>query len=81
VPIDRAIEYLRRYFHLTVVAPHYSLSIWASVDGARLTHGHKRQYHFALQSLTLWREIVDNMFRLWHTAEEDLLSGTVTYSL
>jgi len=81
VPIDRAIEYLRRYFHPTVVAPHYSLSIRAGADGARLTHGHEHQYHFALQSLTLWREIVDDMFRLWHAAEEDLLSGTVTYSL
>lgn len=26
-------------------------------QGARLTHSHERQYHYVLQSLTLWREI------------------------
>lgn len=33
------------------------------------------------QSLTLWREIVHDMFRLWCLGEEDLLSETEPYKL
>lgn len=33
------------------------------------------------QSLTLWREIMHDMFRLWCLGEEDLLSETVAYKL
>ena len=36
-----------------------------AADGARLTHSHERQYAFVLQSLMLWREIANDMFRLW----------------
>ena len=39
-------------------------------EGARLTHNHERQYAYVLQSLTLWREISTDMFRLWYLAEE-----------
>jgi hypothetical protein len=34
-----------------------SLAIAGGLGGARLTHNHERQYHYVLQSLTLWREI------------------------
>lgn len=34
--------------------------------GARLTHGHERQYQYVLQTLTLWREISNDMFKLWY---------------
>ena len=50
-------------------------------EGARLTHSHERQFHFALQSLTLWREITHDMFRLWYLAETDLLSVATPYAL
>lgn len=33
------------------------------------------------QSLTLWREIMHDMFRLWCLGEEDLLSETAAYKL
>jgi hypothetical protein len=33
------------------------LDIHGGMGGARLTHSHERQYHYVLQSLTLWREI------------------------
>jgi hypothetical protein len=59
----------------------YSLSIVDGKDGSRLSHSHERQYYFALQSLTLWRDIIDDMFRLWAMAEEDLLSESVSYEL
>ena len=45
-------------------------------EGARLTHNHERQYAYVLQSLTLWREISTDMFRLWYLAEE--VSGSRT---
>lgn len=49
--------------------------------GARLTHNHERQYYYALQSLTLWREIANDMFKLWYLSEEDLLSTVSPYRL
>ena len=39
-------------------------------DGSRFSHSHERQYYFSLQSLKLWREIVNDMFRLlWAMTE------------
>jgi Protein of unknown function (DUF2009) len=35
-------------------------------QGARLTHSHERQYNFALQSLTLWKEIVHDMVCVYY---------------
>lgn len=81
VPIDRIIEFLTTHFSPSQVKEGYSLDISEGQNGARLSHSHERQYYFALQSLSLWRDIVDDMFRLWQMAEEDLLSETVTYSL
>jgi hypothetical protein len=46
------------------------LSILQGQAGARLTHSHERQFNFALQSLTLWREITDDMFRFWCLGKE-----------
>jgi len=51
------------------------------VEGARLTHSHEMQYNFALQSLTLWREILHNMYQLWMLAEDDLLDAAQPYEL
>mmetsp|Transcript_6381 Transcript_6381/g.14209 ORF Transcript_6381/g.14209 Transcript_6381/m.14209 type:complete len:897 (-) Transcript_6381:120-2810(-) len=81
VPIDKIIDYLTTHFSADRIEERYSLSIVSGEDGARLSHSHERQYYFALQSLTLWRDIIDDMFRLWAMAEEDLLSESVTYSL
>ena len=81
VPIDKIIDYLTSHFTPSEAEEGYSLSIVSGEDGARLSHSHERQYYFALQSLTLWRDIVNDMFRLWAMAEEDLLNESVTYSL
>mmetsp|Transcript_3287 Transcript_3287/g.4812 ORF Transcript_3287/g.4812 Transcript_3287/m.4812 type:complete len:582 (+) Transcript_3287:190-1935(+) len=80
VPIDKVIDFLTHNFAPDRIDEGYSLSISSGENGARLSHSHERQYYFALQSLTLWRDIVDDMFRLWQMAEDDLLSETVTYS-
>jgi hypothetical protein len=49
--------------------------------GTRLSHSHEKQYMYVLQSLTLWREIVHDLFRLWWLSESDLLDSTVEYDL
>jgi len=58
-----------------------SLAISTGKRGARLTHNHTRQYHYVLQSLTLWREVASEMFRLWVLADEDLLDDKHPYRL
>eukprot|EP00727_Mastigamoeba_balamuthi_P014143 m51a1_g9351 hypothetical protein (641) ;mRNA; r:119676-122045 len=58
-----------------------SLAIEDGRDGARLTHTHERQYYYVLQSLTLWREIQHNMYRLWFLAEQDMLRAGSVYTL
>ena len=75
------IAYLQDYFTPGKFEEGYSLSIVSGQDGARLSHSHERQYYFILQSLTLWRDIINDMFRLWAMAEHDLLSETVSYNL
>uniref|UniRef100_A0A7S3VBU6 Non-canonical E2 ubiquitin-conjugating enzyme C-terminal domain-containing protein n=1 Tax=Chaetoceros debilis TaxID=122233 RepID=A0A7S3VBU6_9STRA len=81
VPVDKVIGYLEQFFSPTKIEEGYSLSIVSGQDGSRLSHSHERQYYFALQSLTLWRDIIDDMFRLWAMAESDLLSESVSYAL
>ncbi len=81
VPIDKVIAYLQHFFSPSKIEDGYSLSIVSGQDGSRLSHSHERQFYFALQSLTLWRDIIDDMFRLWAMAEEDLLSESISYSL
>jgi hypothetical protein len=49
--------------------PNFSLSIRAGVGGARLSHGHEKQYQYVIQSLSLWREIQHDFFRLWFGCE------------
>ncbi|TRY53395.1 Uncharacterized protein CTYZ_00003741 [Cryptosporidium tyzzeri] len=82
-PIDKMIEYLTTFFN-----PHkeqsrdLSLSLVSDPNSsARLSHDHSRQYHYVLQSLTMWREVLFNMIRLWRLAEDDLLDGNNGYRL
>jgi hypothetical protein len=46
-----------------------------------LAHCITRQYHYVLQSLTLWREVTHDMFKLWILAEDDLLESGNNYRL
>eukprot|EP00441_Pelagodinium_beii_P020222 CAMPEP_0197670262 /NCGR_PEP_ID=MMETSP1338-20131121/74138_1 /TAXON_ID=43686 ORGANISM="Pelagodinium beii, Strain RCC1491" /NCGR_SAMPLE_ID=MMETSP1338 /ASSEMBLY_ACC=CAM_ASM_000754 /LENGTH=583 /DNA_ID=CAMNT_0043249973 /DNA_START=6 /DNA_END=1754 /DNA_ORIENTATION=- len=81
-PCDRLLSYLKEYFDPQDPGhAEYSLAIEEGKDGARLSHPHQRQYTFVLQSMTLWREVLDNMFQLWHLAEEDLLDEEHAYQL
>ena len=56
-PVDRMVAYLRACFRPNCAEPGATLAINGGMAGARLTHSHERQYHYVLQSLTLWREI------------------------
>eukprot|EP00908_Phaeocystis_cordata_P016809 Transcript_28123.p2 GENE.Transcript_28123~~Transcript_28123.p2 ORF type:complete len:572 (-),score=281.39 Transcript_28123:121-1836(-) len=80
-PCDRMIAYLTQLFSTDAPASdELSLAIAQGDEGgARLTHSHQRQYAFVLQSLTLWREIANDMFRLWCLAEDDLLRADNAY--
>jgi len=76
------IQYLKHYFHPTQPQdPKSSLAIRSGKNGARLSHDHSKQYAYVLQSLTLWREILHDMFHLWSLAEQDLLAENSTYRL
>ncbi|SJK86521.1 UPF0652 protein [Babesia microti strain RI] len=80
-PCDDMIKFLKENFDPQESNPKYSLAINAGFQGARLTHGHAKQFTYVLQSLTLWREIAYNMFALWHFAELDLLDSQNPYRL
>ncbi|KAG3117557.1 UPF0652 protein [Phytophthora idaei] len=80
-PIDRMIKLLTTHFNPDDEKEDSSLAIISGNDGARLSHSHSRQYNYVLQSLTLWREIAHDMFRLWCLTDEDLLAGGTRYEL
>ena len=79
--VDAIIHYLTTMFAPETFEPGYSLAIVGGRNGARLTHTHQTQYEYVLQTLTLWREILHDMYRLWYLAEEDLLDSESPYRL
>lgn len=50
-------------------------------SGSRLSHQHRDQFNYVLQSLVLWREMMHDMFRMWYLAEADLLDPENPYTL
>jgi len=81
-PVDQMIGYLTSNFPADLPADSpRSLAIRSGYKGARLSHPHSQQHQYCLQTLTLWREIQNDMFKLWCLAEEDLLASNNYYSL
>eukprot|EP01083_Nonionella_stella_P053015 140458_1 len=81
-PVDKMIEMLKGNFDpKNSKNSNHSLAICSGKGGARLSHRHETQYYYVLQSLSLWREILHDFFRLWYLAEQDLLSGESPYRL
>lgn len=76
-PVLECIEMLREYFDPKHPEAGYSLGIAEGTSGSRLTHSHETQYHYVLQSLTLWANILEDMYRLWYLAEQELLNSTM----
>jgi len=79
-PCDRILGFLRTYFSPSSDGE-WSLEITRGRGGSCLSHTHRTQYTFVLQSLLLWREIMGNMFALWQATENDLLDSTLRYRL
>eukprot|EP00299_Pterocystis_sp_00344_P014759 c732_g1_i1.p1 GENE.c732_g1_i1~~c732_g1_i1.p1 ORF type:complete len:537 (+),score=125.09 c732_g1_i1:53-1612(+) len=79
-PVEKMIQLLKHYFQLDSDSP-ASLAITPGIGGSCLRHSHKQQFVFVLQSLTLWNEIMGEMFHLWSDADADLLSETTGYRL
>jgi hypothetical protein len=67
------ITYLTTLFSPDKYEDQYCLAIVEGQAGARLSHSHNAQYLYVLQSLSLWRNILDDFFHLWSLAEKDLL--------
>ncbi|KAJ3416703.1 hypothetical protein HDV05_000533 [Chytridiales sp. JEL 0842] len=80
-PCDKMIAYLKKYFNPDKAEPGFSLAIHMGREGARLSHDHNKQYNYVIQSLTLWREVLHDMFMLWTLAENDLFNDTNPYRL
>jgi Protein of unknown function (DUF2009)/ANCHR-like B-box zinc-binding domain len=81
-PVHTMIDYLRHFFRPEAPeSDEFALGIEAGAGGARLTHSHERQYVYCLQSLTLWAEIANDMYKLWYLAEQDLLDSDNPYAL
>jgi hypothetical protein len=78
-PIDAMLAALKENFDPNVSKP--DLAIRAGTGPSRLTHSHSTQYHFVFQTLTLWRNITHDLFKLWMLAEMDLTSTNNSYSL
>ncbi|CAM9844253.1 unnamed protein product [Chrysoparadoxa australica] len=57
-----------------------SLAIKAG-GGHRLSHSHREQYYYVLQSLILWKEVVESMLEFWSAGEKDLLDPRSPHSL
>ena len=60
------IDFLKRYFDPKTPEPGFSLRITMGMGGARLSHNHERQYTYVMQSMMLWREVSNDMFKLWY---------------
>ena len=80
-PVIKMIDYLQIFFHPDNFESQFSLAIVAGHRGARLTHAHSTQYFYVLQSLTLWRFILQDMYKLWMLSEDDLLDPNNRYVL
>jgi len=80
-PVDRALELLATHFDPSSEDSNFSLSLRYGEGGSKLSHCHSTQFSFVLQSLMLWREIMNDMFRLWFMTEDDLLDDSNRYRL
>lgn len=82
-PCDKMIAWLKQGWdpRSPPADKRFNLGIRFGQGGARLNHSHSKQYQYVLQSLTLWREVLHEMFQLWYLAESDLLEQGNTYRL
>eukprot|EP00611_Tribonema_gayanum_P021622 TRINITY_DN4199_c0_g1_i1.p1 TRINITY_DN4199_c0_g1~~TRINITY_DN4199_c0_g1_i1.p1 ORF type:complete len:792 (+),score=136.59 TRINITY_DN4199_c0_g1_i1:81-2456(+) len=85
-PVMRMIQLLQERFDPAFVfqkgapLPHgdffSTLTIKHLIGGSRLSHSHVDQWHYVLQSLCLWLQIIEHMLDFWSAAEADMLKGS-----
>jgi hypothetical protein len=80
-PVEQMIKMLKHFFDPRSIKGDFSLGISNGKGGARLSHNHEKQFHYVHQSLTLWSQIMKDMFMLWTLADNDLLSENNRYRL
>ncbi|CAO3703582.1 unnamed protein product [Rhizopus stolonifer] len=81
-PCEKMIRYLEKFFNPKEDSNgEFSLSIANGSQGHRLSHDHETQYIYVNQTLKLWREILNDMFKLWTLADMDILSPSNPYRL
>ncbi|KAI9486754.1 MAG: hypothetical protein EXX96DRAFT_593230 [Benjaminiella poitrasii] len=81
-PCEKMIRYLEKFFDPKDGNDReFSLSIASGAEGHRLSHDHETQYIYVNQTLKLWREILNDMFKLWTLADQDMLSTSNPYRL
>ncbi|RCH92045.1 hypothetical protein CU097_006718 [Rhizopus azygosporus] len=81
-PCEKMIQYLEKLFDPKDDGnSEFSLSIASGSQGHRLSHDHETQYIYVNQTLKLWREILNDMFKLWTLADQDILSPSNPYRL
>jgi hypothetical protein len=81
-PVDKLLALLEKHFDKDrATSTATDLTIRAGDEGSKLSHAHRTQYLFVKQSLLLWREIMDNLYQLWHLTEADLLDSDKSYRL
>ncbi|KAJ1936267.1 hypothetical protein EC988_008246, partial [Linderina pennispora] len=79
---DRMLSHLTRDFSpQRSESDRLSLAILSGRNGARLSHSHERQFRYVHQTLALWRELLHDMFMLWHSADSDMLALRNPYRL
>jgi len=81
VPVDQMLGLLKKYFNPDQATKPWSLAISNGTDGSCLSHDHRTQFSFVYQSLSLWRDIMHEMFKLWICAESDMLDDRSSYRL
>lgn len=79
--IDSLLTMFTTHFSESPDSSSANLTISEGVSGSRLSHAHRMQYFFVVQSLALWKNITKDMYRLWMLAEEDMLDPTSPYTL
>jgi len=58
-----------------------SLQLRYGSGGSRLSHSHSQQFKFVLQTLLLWKQIIRDMYKLWHLTDADLIGSGGHYVL
>eukprot|EP00755_Sulcionema_specki_P021996 Sspe_Gene.75441::Locus_47137_Transcript_1_1_Confidence_1.000_Length_1374::g.75441::m.75441 len=81
--LDKLIGYLKHYFDpvhgVLKGSPKGDISIQSGKGGSCLTHSHSQHYGYVLESLTLWKVIMKDIFHLWSCVDRDMLDSRSDY--